>query len=201
MTWSVARWLAWPTAIACIVATVAAIAMRQAFPATGGIADTMLESGGGVLPWLFGIATAASLWIVGSIAPALLATRTPVSAALRGGSKGASHQKATLVAVGSIATVQVMLAAIAAVAGIAAVSVALDAARADLEFGRQTAIAQRRWVCITVSGGLTFARSNRAGDDDATPCASTQASASCAGVQPRSAAIASKPARRCRLAA
>jgi len=51
----------------------------------------------------------------------------------------------------------------------------LDAARAGLEFGRQTAIAQRRWVCITVSGGLTFARSNRAGDDDATPCASTQA--------------------------
>ena len=148
VTWSVARWLAWPTAIACIVATVAAIAMRQAFPATGGIADTMLESGGGVLPWLFGIATAASLWIVGSIAPALLATRTPVSAALRGGSKGASHQKATLVAVGSIATVQVMLAAIAAVAGIAAVSVAREFQRTEL--GLQGSVSTKLLAPLTM---------------------------------------------------
>ncbi len=51
----------------------------------------------------------------------------------------------------------------------------LDGARSALEYARQTAVAQRRWVCVTVAAsGLTLTRARKAFDDDAAPCATTQ---------------------------
>lgn len=51
----------------------------------------------------------------------------------------------------------------------------VDAARSALEFGRQAAVAQRRWVCVDVApGGLTFTRANLSRDDTAAPCGNTQ---------------------------